>query len=349
MDKHTKCLIIYPDSASFVSHDINILKREYETDVYHFKSKKGIGIFIQLADQFFFLVRKIRGYRFVYVAFAQYHSILPVLICKLFRKRCYIMVGGTDAHCFPEIGYGNHSRPFLKVATCFSLRYCYKILPKHGSLVSSQYSYFKAKYPLQGYANLCRNEKLKFKSIVIENGYDVTFWHPSGQERNKWILTVGSNLQRQREFLLKGIDLLLEVADKFSDYTFVIIGASELPANNIPKNILLIPHVPYQKLRDYYSKADIYLQLSVAEGFPNALCEAILCGCIPIGSNVFGIPDIIGDERFILYKKDKNALAEIIQFALREKNEALRDYFRNRIKDLYPLNRRATLLLNALA
>ena len=50
----------------------------------------------------------------------------------------------------------------------------------------------------------------------------------------------------------------------------------------------------------------------MSEGFPNALCEAMLCGCIPIGSNVASIPHIIGDKGYILKQKNEILLQNLI-------------------------------------
>ena len=50
----------------------------------------------------------------------------------------------------------------------------------------------------------------------------------------------------------------------------------------------------------YLNKSEFYIQLSISVGFPNALCEAMLCGCIPIGSKVGAIPNIIDSTGFLM-------------------------------------------------
>ena len=42
----------------------------------------------------------------------------------------------------------------------------------------------------------------------------------------------------------------------------------------------------------------------MSEGFPNALCEAMLSGCIPIVSNVGAMPKIVKETGYLLLKKD---------------------------------------------
>jgi glycosyltransferase involved in cell wall biosynthesis len=69
--------------------------------------------------------------------------------------------------------------------------------------------------------------------------------------------------------------------------------------------------IEYHKLVELYNRHEFYLQLSVAEGFPNTLCEAMLCGCIPIGSNVFSIPKIIGDTGFVLKHRNMDELKRL--------------------------------------
>src|SRR4030095_949960 len=65
-----------------------------------------------------------------------------------------------------------------------------------------------------------------------------------------------------------------------------------------------------------YSSHQFYLQLSIAEGFPSAICEAMLCECIPIGSNVAAIPMIISNNGFIVEKRDDTLILEIVEQAI---------------------------------
>jgi glycosyltransferase involved in cell wall biosynthesis len=54
----------------------------------------------------------------------------------------------------------------------------------------------------------------------------------------------------------------------------------------------------------------------MSEGFPNALSEGMLCECVPIVSNVGGMPDIVSDSGYILKHKNINELYELISGAL---------------------------------
>jgi glycosyltransferase involved in cell wall biosynthesis len=74
------------------------------------------------------------------------------------------------------------------------------------------------------------------------------------------------------------------------------------------ENLKVIPSSPVEILNEYYNKASVYFQVSITEGMPNSLGEAMLCECIPIGSNVNGIPDVIGNTGIIIYKRDLNEL-----------------------------------------
>jgi glycosyltransferase involved in cell wall biosynthesis len=62
----------------------------------------------------------------------------------------------------------------------------------------------------------------------------------------------------------------------------------------------------------------------------------MLCGCIPIGSAVGGIPDIIGDAGFILYKKDGEQFRALVREALACDKMAMADKASRRIREKYP-------------
>jgi glycosyltransferase involved in cell wall biosynthesis len=106
------------------------------------------------------------------------------------------------------------------------------------------------------------------------------------------------------------------------------------------------------QLRTILRGATFYAQLSLSEGMPNALCEAMLCGCIPLVSNVASMPSIIADHGRVLRKRD----AELGSLACREllslssADRALRSSgSRERILTGFPMDRRANALFAVLA
>src|SRR5690606_39307412 len=50
-----------------------------------------------------------------------------------------------------------------------------------------------------------------------------------------------------------------------------------------PENVTIVGPRPREALPAEYGAASVYLQLSRSEGLPNVLCEAMACGCIPVG------------------------------------------------------------------
>ena len=65
-----------------------------------------------------------------------------------------------------------------------------------------------------------------------------------------------------------------------------------------------------------YNRAKVFVQASITEGMPFTLNEAMLCECIPVGSNVNGIPDAIGDTGIIVKKRSADVLEDAIRQAL---------------------------------
>ncbi|MBN8235139.1 glycosyltransferase [Halobacillus kuroshimensis] len=54
--------------------------------------------------------------------------------------------------------------------------------------------------------------------------------------------------------------------------------------------------LPHEDVFDYLDNLDIYIQPSKTEGLPRALVEAMSRGCLSIGTNVGGIPELISKE-----------------------------------------------------
>ena len=66
-----------------------------------------------------------------------------------------------------------------------------------------------------------------------------------------------------------------------------------------------------------YNRAYVFVQASITEGMPNTLAEAMLCECIPVGSRVNGIPDLIGDTGIIVDSRDVRILESSVRQAMK--------------------------------
>ena len=185
---------------------------------------------------------------------------------------------------------------------------------------------------------------------VINYGFDPDKWLESKEKIPNSFITVAAGLENPYRAKLKGIDLILEAAPRFPNATFTIIGCPDdykLPVKSA--NIKTYSFVSNLELKDIYNKNEFYIQVSMSEGFPNAICEAMTCGCIPVGSNVGGIPDIVGDSGFILKHRNIEEFKKLLEKALQSDKKALSSIARSRIMEKYPKNLREGQLLTLVA
>jgi L-malate glycosyltransferase len=79
--------------------------------------------------------------------------------------------------------------------------------------------------------------------------------------------------------------------------------------------IIITGHLRDQKIvAQYLRLCDVYLQPSLWEGMPNALLEAMACGCCCIASDAGGIPEVIvhGESGFVLSRFHLHKLGEAV-------------------------------------
>lgn len=337
-------LYIFPQLSSFVKKDLSFLEKEYEvtTNLFHIKKKALLPIYL-LWNIVLFPFKTI-GKSTVVAQFGGYHTVAPAIWSKILNKKFVIVLGGYDCVSFPQIGYGAFANKWMRKAVILSYKRADLLLPVHDSLIYSEYSY-SSEYPKsQGIKSFIPDLKTPFKTIF--NGYDSSKWPADlSLKKPRTAITIAAGIDENRRSILKGIDLVLELAKAHPDYEFVIVGGSLV---NTPINVTLHPQLPQSELLKLLQQSQFYLQLSISEGFPNALCEAMLCGCIPIVSNVASMPEIIGDSGAILQTKSLNNLSSILKKLELEKNIVLQQKSINRIQELYTENLREVQLLNAI-
>ena len=333
-----KVLYVHSVNTSFVKKDLALLESNFIVKKSFFNPNNKLLVPFQFIMQFFFLFFNIWRSNIVISQFAGYQSFLPALFAKIFNKPCLIVLGGTDCVSFPSINYGNFNRPVLKTFTAWSLRLSTHFAPVHKSLVESNYTYTKDDYPKQGYKIFCPKVKGGYTELFY--GYDAEQFRNDEAKIPNSFITVG--FLNNPNYFRKGIDLIVEMAKSYPDNKFTVVGGTidDIPVINVPSNVKLVDSVSYDELKALYAKHEFYLQLSICEGFPSAICEAMLCGCIPIGSDVAAIPEIIDDCGFVLKHKNVEELRSLFAEAMASDKNSLSQKSRKSIMDRFPLDER---------
>jgi len=336
-------IMTYISLSTFTQRDIDILNEKYRVIPYQFNTIKKSLLPIAFIKQFFYLLFHIRKIAVIVTQSAGYLSFIPVLFSKLTRVKVVIIAIGTDCAKLPEINYGAHSKSLLSWFTRYSFKHADLILPVHKSLEKTTYTYVDVKYKKQGIRSFVKN--IQTPIIEVVNGYDTNKWKITNEKRIDLSFLTVSFAVDKIGYYRKGIDLIIQAAIMFPQYQFTIVG-KVLLQEACPANVQMISNVPQKELLKIYNQHQYYLQLSMFEGFPNALCEAMLCGCIPIGSDVAGIPDIIGEIGYILKKKNKSDLKKIIDNL--HKNKHTPQEVREQISLNYPIKRRKKELVESI-
>lgn len=301
-------LYFHPGMASFIQKDIKIIEKEWNVIQFEFKQNNKKLIILEFLKQLIFLIKNIFKAEKIVCKFGGYHSFLPSLFGYIFKKPVLIFLAGYDCYSFPDIKYGVFNKKIFGKITSISYKLSNLLLPVHESMVNTAYTYYKTKYQNQGFLYFIPNLKTKIKTIYY--GYEPEKFFNLNKKRIKNSFLTVARETSGSTFFRKGIDLILEVAPLFPDYQFTIIGNTQ--DITTPSNVKMLPPVAYEQLQEIYNSHEFYLQLSIAEGFPNALCEAMLCGCIPIGSDVFSIPFIIDNSGLILKNRNIDELIKLI-------------------------------------
>ena len=337
-------LFIYPKSFTFIKTEAKLLSEEYNLIIQDLKWSSKLLLPINLIRQFLFLIVNLFNAKKILTSFGGYWSLLPSFFGKIFGKKVAIVVHGTDCVSFPEINYGNLRSPLMRYFTQKSYQWASVILPVSESLVYTENNYFSDKVLKFGYTYHLNNIKTPYK--VIPNGLIINDWERDANlpKEDRSFITV---LDRGK-LLIKGADLIIEAAKDLPNCKFYFAGIDTIEEITLPSNIICLGRLTPIELKNWYSKTQFYLQLSNTEGFGVALCEAMLCECIPIVSKVNFLPSIIGDSGFCLKKRNSSFLVELIKSALKSDLIKLEKKARERVEDNFSSEKRKEMLILAL-
>ncbi len=320
-------LYLIPSRSTFTEVDRRILANRYKVLNIELRQSEGHIAYVKGIVRMLLQLLCRSRMRKVFIWFADYHAGLAVFVCRLLRKRSVVFVGGYDAVCYPEFRYGVYYKRIRGNCGAYALRHCDLVIVNHQDLIRSINTYYRADGHSEGIKHFVPD--LKTPVGVVHNGIETSNGVTEPNQREKTVLTVGGT-PNLSDFYNKGYDLLIEVARRMPDLKFIFVGISPKclrhydPIYGISRlsNISVYHYLEHDELMDLYSRVQVYAQPSISEGMPNSLMEAMLMGCIPVGSNVAGIPTLIGDSGFIIMRRSADDLSRAVEQALNAEDHA---------------------------
>lgn len=164
-----------------------------------------------------------------------------------------------------------------------------------------------------------RNVGVDAPVSVISNGIDCKTFAPAVDQREPQILFVG------RLKKAKGVHWLVEafgnLADKFPQVTLSIVGSGPLSdeleeraANlGLTDRIDFHGRVPNDELPEVYSKSQLFVLPSKAEGLPRTVLEALACETPVVTSNLPQLEPLVEGAGLTVPVGEVNALQKAIQ------------------------------------
>ena len=299
--RRTKVLFVHPTISPFIESDLNLLRKNFDVKVVDVGSAKKdfpskVGVLWRLA-------RGVLWCDISFSWFAERHAKWVVRFSRLLGKPSLVVVGGYEVAKVPEIGLGSLLDPSKAKMVKYVLEKATMVLPVHESLKEAA----------------IKDLGVRGDSIqTVHTGHDSDMFKAAGA-KERMALTVGT--VNKITIKRKGLDVFVKAAGLMKDVKFVLVGSSsdntidELRSVATP-NVEFAGYVPNDQLVGYYQRAKVYCQLSMYEGLPNALCEAMLCECVPVGTKLSGIQTAMGDTGFYAPVGDPKAAAEVIRQAL---------------------------------
>jgi len=316
-------LYIHPYNTTFIRRDKALLLQKYKLiDLDFSRGCSGINGRLKQIGK---IVTTAHQADLSYIWFADFSAFISVIWGKIIRKPVVVIIGGYELANLPQYNYGALQTAFSAWRVKVILRLATRILVVDKSLQSDAES-------------LMGGKQKNFQTVAT--GYDADKFTPSGKKEN-FVLTVAAvrDIDKAR---LKGLETFIKSANEMPETRFIIIGlqgaALDWAKSLAPKNLEVVSHISENELIQYYQKAKVYCQLSCREGLPNALCEAMLCECVPVGTKANGIPTAIGETGFYAEFGNVYETTQAIHKAL-ESN--LGAEARERLQQLFPQSRRA--------
>ncbi len=305
--------------STFILKDQEILERNFQTRNYHIDISSQATYFFALAKLLLFLLFSGWRYDAYYIRFADWHTALLAFFKRVYRKKLFIVIGGFDVASIERINYGAHLNSFRSRFVKYSLNHATCLLPNSESMVYDENRFIQDEIVYGGIRHFAPDTKSKI--LVVPNGFDShRFKRLPEIEKRDMAITVAV-VDQEKSYYRKGIDMYIQTARQLPAFEFLMVGISKEFVKrlelDLPANLKMLAYTSTNELIKLYSESKVFCLFSLYEGMPNALCEAMLCECIPVGTDVSSIPEIIGETGYIIRTQEQKEYTDKVKLAFK--------------------------------
>ena len=150
-------------------------------------------------------------------------------------------------------------------------------------------------------AGLVRQSFLKNCDIrVIHNGIDLSTFYPRNHDKHDRFKIIGVASVWNKD---KGLNDFFELRKRLEipNYEITLIGLTEEQLKHLPYGITGVQRTDtVDRLAEYYSDVDVFVNLTNADTFPSVNIEALACGTPVITYRTGGSPEIMDEHSGIV-------------------------------------------------
>jgi glycosyltransferase involved in cell wall biosynthesis len=305
-------------SDSFMRDDLRIIHRFAETGTLELARTRvpgggwigrGVRVTLNLARFVYRLLRYNMRAVIFWFASKNYAPAMAA-IARLLGRKVVVITGGKDAVYVPDIDWGDLKTPWDRFRFRQLMRWSDVVLPFSDSARQSIVTQFAPRHIRTAYPAI-----------------DEWFFAPTTLVRVPRVVTCCYEYSRHN-ITQKGLDHFVTTARRLPEVQFVLVGnpvdeAARAFVAGVPANVSVIPRITGRTgYRDFLAASQVYAQLSAHEGFGVSVAESMACGCIPVVSDRFSLPEVVGDAGFVVPYGDSEETVAAIRGALAAPAEA---------------------------
>ena len=239
------------------------------------------------------------------------HGVIVIECAKKFNKPVLSVVGSC---AWNEYWYYNWKGKLIAPFAFLCVRKAQKNVP-FSIYVTNHY--LQRRYPTTGKWIACSNVNMKTgdESALVKRLNNINSRQLSGR-----CYKIGTSASidvtyKGHEYVIKSLGELKKNGIIIEYHLLGKGDPSRLEKialkHNVAAQIFFHGGVPYNEVIGFLDDIDIYIQPSLTEGLPRALIEAMSRGCLCIGTNAGGIPELLSSE-YIVPTRNSSMIAKIL-------------------------------------